>query len=214
MGLINQDIKNLVSGISQQPPILRHPEQLEEQINGFSTEVGGLQKRPPTLFIKALQTYTRSVKPNIHFVNRDANEKYCMIFDGNGIAVYDLQGNKKTVTYAQDQSYIQTSNPRQKLKMLTIADYTFILNTDKVARMSTTKSSNVWASQGLLVNIKSGQYGRTYRVQINGTNIASYQTPDGSQSAHTKEIATDHIASELSKVINKYYEENNEQEII
>ena len=45
MSLINQDIKNLVSGISQQPPILRHPEQLEEQVNGFSSEAAGLQKR-------------------------------------------------------------------------------------------------------------------------------------------------------------------------
>ncbi len=44
MALITQTIKNLVAGVSQQPPILRHPEQLEEQINGYSTEAGGLQK--------------------------------------------------------------------------------------------------------------------------------------------------------------------------
>lgn len=42
--LYSQTIKNIVSGISQQPAILRLPEQLEEQINGYSTEVGGLQK--------------------------------------------------------------------------------------------------------------------------------------------------------------------------
>ena len=43
--LISQSVKNIVSGISQQPPVLRLPEQLEEQINGFSTEASGLQKR-------------------------------------------------------------------------------------------------------------------------------------------------------------------------
>ena len=42
--LYSQTIKNIVSGISQQPAILRLPEQLEEQINGYSTEVGGLQR--------------------------------------------------------------------------------------------------------------------------------------------------------------------------
>lgn len=38
MALVQQTIKNLIAGISQQPPKLRHAEQLEEQINGFSTE--------------------------------------------------------------------------------------------------------------------------------------------------------------------------------
>lgn len=42
--LYSQSIKNFVQGVSQQPPLLRFPEQLEEQINGFSTEVSGLQK--------------------------------------------------------------------------------------------------------------------------------------------------------------------------
>ena len=46
---VSQTIKNIVAGISQQPPILRHAEQLEEQVNGYSTEADGLQKRPPTI---------------------------------------------------------------------------------------------------------------------------------------------------------------------
>ena len=35
---ISQTIKNLISGISQQPDLLRLPEQLDQQVNGFSTE--------------------------------------------------------------------------------------------------------------------------------------------------------------------------------
>ena len=48
--LISQSVKNLVQGISQQPPFVRYPEQLEEQVNGFSTEVDGLQKTTCTLY--------------------------------------------------------------------------------------------------------------------------------------------------------------------
>lgn len=198
MSLINQDIKNLVSGISQQPPILRHPEQLEEQVNGFSTEVGGLQKRPPSLFVAILQSLIRGVKPNIHFVNRDATEQYCMIFDGEGVSIYDLEGNPKNVRYAEDHDYLQSTKPRQKLKMITIADYTFVVNTEKTITMSSAVSTDYWATQGLLVNIKSGQYGRTYRININDTDVASFETPDGSQSAHIKQIATDYIAEQLA----------------
>ena len=50
MSLINQDIKNFVQGISQQPDTLRNPEQLDVQLNGYSSEANGLLKRPPTVF--------------------------------------------------------------------------------------------------------------------------------------------------------------------
>ena len=60
--LYSQSVKNLVAGISQQPSILRLPEQLDVQINGFSTEVGGLQKRPPTLLTKTLYQDTGTPK--------------------------------------------------------------------------------------------------------------------------------------------------------
>ena len=196
--LINQDIKNLVQGISQQPPILRRPEQLDEQLNGFSTEADGLQKRPPTVFINKLHRTTQ-YKPLIHFVDRDNAEQYVMIFDGVSIYVYDLQGNSYPVTFqGSSRSYIQDINPRSVLRCLTIADYTFVVNTTKTVTMTNATTGNTWDTQGLLVNIKSGQYGRTYKITINGTTVASYQTPDGSQSSHVNDIQTDHIANELA----------------
>ena len=199
--LINQDIKNLVQGISQQPPILRRPEQLEEQLNGFSTEADGLQKRPPTVFISKLHQKTQ-YKPLVHFVDRDSSEQYVMIFDGISIYVYDLQGNSYPVTFeGSSLSYVQDINPRSVLRCLTIADYTFVVNTTKKVSMTGDTTGNVWDTQGLLVNIKSGQYGRTYAIKINGTTIASYQTPDGSASSHVNNIQTDYIATRLAEQI-------------
>ena len=196
--LINQDIKNLVQGISQQPPVLRRPEQLEEQLNGFSTESDGLQKRPPTVFINKLHRTTQ-YKPLIHFVDRDNSEQYVMIFDGVSIYVYDLQGNSYPVTFqGSSQSYIQNIHPRSVLRCLTIADYTFVTNTTKKVSMTNATTGDTWDTQGLLVNIKSGQYGRTYSIRVNGTTIASYQTPDGSESEHVNSIQTNHIANELA----------------
>lgn len=200
MSLINQDIKNFVSGISQQPPTLRDPEQLQEQLNGFSSEANGLQKRPPTLHVAKIGKIANlQNKPLIHFINRDANEKYLVNFTGTEIEVYDLMGNKKTVKYEGDsKAYILTEKPRYAIKAITIADYTFIANTAVVAEMAEEVAENVWDTQGLLVNIKSGQYGRTYRVDINGETIASFETPDGSDKSHAKLIATDYIAGQLA----------------
>nr|DAI65856.1 MAG TPA: stabilization protein [Bacteriophage sp.] len=207
MGLINQDIKNLVSGVSQQPPILRHPEQLEEQLNGYASEAGGLQKRPPTIFEANLGKRGNTInKPLIHFIDRDTNEKYIVIFTGAGIDVFDLQGNKKIVNINEDASYIYTQSPRSNIKAITIADYTFISNGAQKAKMSDKVDDISWNTQGLLVNIKSGQYGRTYKIVINDEIVASYETPDGSDKSHTKQIATDFIVQQLaSQCIDKGY---------
>ncbi len=203
MGLINQDIKNLVSGVSQQPPILRHPEQLEEQLNGYSSESSGLQKRPPSIFVASLgRKVNDKTKPLVHFIDRDEDEKYIVLFTGSDIEVYDMQGRKQTVKFTEGtKPYIYSEAPRYTLKPITIADYTFVSNIKQVTKMADTIDNKAWETQGLLVNIKSGQYGRTYRIDVNGETIASYETPDGSDKSHTKLIATDYIANKLAEAV-------------
>lgn len=201
--LYSQTIKNIVSGISQQPAILRLPEQLEEQINGYSTEVGGLQKRAPTVHIKNLFSAPSSTyRPLVHIVKRDEEEKYIMIFDGNGSCkIYDEDGKEYRVTIdAKSAQYLSGVDPRKYLKCITIADYTFIVNTKKKVAMT----GNVWDSgrwkgtQGALFNVKSGQYGRTYACIINDVTIASYTTPDGSNAADSPKVDVNWIVSQLA----------------
>ena len=198
--LINQDIKNFVQGISQQPPTLRDPEQLDEQLNGYSSEAGGLQKRPPTMLVSSLaRKLNKNTKPLVHFIDRDSNEKYIVLFTGDDIKVYDLQGNEKQINFAEGtKPYIYTEKPRYNLKVITIADYTFICNTFQHTKMSDEVDDNSWNTQGLLVNIKNGQYGRTYKIVINGETVASYETPDGSDKSHTRMINTDAIVNKLA----------------
>lgn len=199
--LINQDIKNFVQGISQQPPTLRDPEQLEEQLNGYSSEAGGLQKRPPTMLVSSLaRKLTKNTKPLVHFIDRDSNEKYIVLFTGDDIKVFDIKGNEKQVTFAEGtKPYIYTEKPRYNLKVTTITDYTFICNTLQRTKMSDVIDDNSWNTQGLLVNIKNGQYGRTYKIVVNGETVASYETPDGSDKSHTKMINTDAIVEQLAE---------------
>nr|DAK50837.1 MAG TPA: stabilization protein [Caudoviricetes sp.] len=201
--LYSQTIKNIVSGISQQPAILRLPEQLEEQINGYSTEVGGLQKRAPTVHIKNLFASPSSTyRPLVHVVKRDEEEKYIMIFDGNGSCkIYDEDGKEYKVTIdAKSASYISGVDPRKYLKCITIADYTFIVNTKKKVAMT----GKVWDSgrwkdtQGALFNVKSGQYGRTYACIINDVTIATYTTPDGSNASDSTKVDVNWIAEQLA----------------
>lgn len=199
MPLYSQSIKNFVSGISQQAPIQRYAEQLEEQSNGLSTESTGLQKRPPTIFIKKLMdAIPDNVQPLVHFINRDINEKYIVYIFNNTIRIFDFEGNEKTVHMQDDADYINTDKPKGELRLVTIADYTFIVNTNKKVTMSTTKSPDSFSTQGALINVKQGQYGRTYKIWIDGQEVASYTTPDGSDKSHTAMIDTHYIANQLA----------------
>lgn len=198
--LYSQNIKNLVSGISQQPPLLRFPEQLEEQINGFSTESQGLQKRPPTVSLPLSATIPDSDKALIHYVNRDDNEKYFVCIGvGGTVTILDLLGGKKTVNFTgASKAYITTDTPRRDLRVITIADHTFILNRTKKTALKKVATPRSFASQGNLVHVKQGQYGRTYTITHGGTLVASLTTPDGSDKSHTAQISTDVIAKTLA----------------
>lgn len=198
MARVSQTVKNMISGISQQPDLLRLPEQLDQQVNGFSTESSGLQKRPPTLYVNDLGAAPTNPNSLVHIVNRDETEKYVMLFDGTSVKVWDEDGKAYTVNYEGDgQAYITVSNPRKALRLVTIADYTFIVNREKVVKMGTAKVPYTWDDHSCIVNVKSGQYGRTYKILINDTEIAAYTTPNGDNAADTQKIDTNFIRDQL-----------------
>lgn len=186
MGLVSQSTKNLKGGISQQPNILRFSNQGEMQINGWSSETQGLQKRPPTTFIRRLQNVGfLGAKPLVHLINRDAQEQYYVAFSGGGLAVWDLKGNNYSVR--NYNGYANCANPRTDLRVITIADYTFVVNRQRVVQMA---GGLTWAGYPrldgrALINVRGGQYGRTLSITINGDGSgnspqASIKMPNGS----------------------------------
>ena len=200
MPLVSQTIKNLKGGISQQPDILRFPDQGEAQINGFSSEVEGLQKRPPSVHIKRLDpSLAFSGKPLVRMINRDEFERYFVTFHPSGIiSVVDLDGNRKTVNAPNGWGYVNTADPRRDLRMVTVADYTFIVNKKITPVMDGEVAFPGYRKDGqALVNVKGGQYSRTYSIEFNGGVQASYTTPDGSVAAHAAQIDTQYIAQQL-----------------
>lgn len=204
MGLVSQAVKNLKGGISQQPDILRFPNQGSVQINGWSSETDGLQKRPPTTFVKHLGDETLwAGKPSIHLINRDRSEQYFVIFDGSGVHVRDLLGN--TYEVRGYNGYADTPSPRDDLRMVTVADYTFIVNRSKeVAETDEmTHSGYPNLKRRAIINVRGGQYGRTLTVQINDTPLAELVMPDGSTAAHVKQTDAQVIAAELALQINE-----------
>lgn len=194
MALISSSIPNLVNGVSQQPYTLRIPSQSEEQINGYSTTSAGLLKRPPTKHIGALAGFPTG-DSYIHTINRDASERYKVVVSNGDLKVYNLDGVEQTVSFPNGKSYLATATPSTSIAAATLADYTFIVNKEKKVLQSVADSPS--RPFEALVNVKVGNFGKTYKVFIDGSLAASYTTPDGSQATHTAQLSTDHIALEL-----------------
>ncbi|WP_293935405.1 hypothetical protein [Iodobacter sp.] len=180
MGLVTQTIRTLNAGISQQPPVLRFPEQAETQINLWSTAADGLQKRPPSLHIANLSLGAEWAESKIHWINRDTTERYVSLFRNDGIAVFDLAGNKMVVNLPEGLSYLSDAS-KDDIKAITVADFTFVLNTKRETKLGTKvfkgSNSNTWC-----VVCRQGGYALNHSVTIdidgNKTTV-SYQTPDG-----------------------------------
>ena len=78
-----------------------------------------------------------------------------------------------TMTW-KDASYINTATPETDLDVITVADYTFILNKTVTCAALTTKSPK--RNPEALVHIVSGNYNNMYKVKVNGTIVAEYNS--------------------------------------
>jgi len=198
MALISSSIPNFVNGVSQQPFTLRLNSQGEVQENGLSTVSQGLKKRPPTQHLKKIQN-TPLENCFIHTINRDTTERYVAVVTDGDLKVYDVAGVEKTVAFPNGKTYLNSANPAKSFSSVTVADYTFVVNKG----VTVTKAASTTPTRPFeaLINVKAGNYGKTYKVFINGTQVASFTAPDGSVSAHTAQIATDYIANQLYTAI-------------
>lgn len=207
MPLYTQSIKNLKGGISQQPDILRFSDQGETQINGWSSESDGLQKRPPTVWKKRLTALNWAIPDHskFHLINRDENEQYYIVFTGRDIMVFDLEGNQYDVT--GDMSYVNTDTPRDDIRVITVADYTFIVNRKLVVKEGTEVSHPGYdMKHRALINLRGGQYGRTLTVSINGGTKVEHKLPAGNNAEEDPpKVDAQYIGEQLKALLVSAY---------
>ena len=176
MALVSRTIPNLVQGVSQQPEVLRLNSQASEQINGFSSVVEGLKKRPNTKYVAKLSS-SGFGNCFIHTINRDANERYILVITNGGIAVYDIDGTAKSVVnQSSATNYLSSSDPKGDFVCMTVADFTFIVNKNQVTAMaSTTSSAKV---EQAVYSVLQGVNDTKYSITIDGTtyNFTSSNT--------------------------------------
>lgn len=202
MALVSQTIKNLKGGISQQPDILRFDDQGQRQVNAFSSEVEGLQKRPPSVMVSRLTGQGAfGARPMCHTIHRDEHEQYAVMFTGTGLSVVDLKtGALPAVNAPEGLGYIQTANPREDIRCVTVADYTFVVNKRVVCAQGSQLTPRYHdEARNAIVVCNGGQYARTFSIYVNDALVASYTTPNGDDVGQGQQCDVQYILDRLTE---------------
>ena len=185
MAVISRAIPTLLRGISQSSDALKQPDHADIQDNADSNPVLGLTKR------SGFQYLSSSTLGNVHIqtINRDASERYVAVFSNGNVQVFDLAtGNSVNVNKPDGTTYLNTSSPRTVIKTVTIADYTFVVNTSITTEMDSTLSGGTGTKAIVFINQATAN--TTYKVIVDGVTVTDNTSSDST-------LSTDTVASDL-----------------
>lgn len=193
MALYTSSWDRPIQGISQQPPKNRIGGQCSDQKNGVASAVRGLYKRNGSDFVTEFESAPGA---KLHSFFNSLGQGYLLSVQPNSsnIRATKLFGDFSTISINAD-SYIQTPDPVNDLQLVSISDTTFFINKRVVPTKKTSSSSS--KEKRAIVNVQFADYGREYAIYIDGAKVSNYITPDGSQSAHIKNVDTSYVASQL-----------------
>lgn len=205
MALIDQPIPNLFGGVSQQTPLSRYMNQLEEMENCLADPIEGLRKRPPTEHVARLLNSSSDVftsTKNFFKIDRDPENRFLGVVTDEGIVrVFDITtGEEKTVVDNQ-QDYLACTDASTAIRTLTVADYTYIVNREVPVQKSI-DTAPLRPYEGLIF-VRAGNYGKDYTARIVYADnsvpaTAHYATQDGSDPSHVNSVKTTSIAEALA----------------
>lgn len=200
MGKYTGSWQRPIQGVSQQSDKDRIDGQCTLQENLTPSALYGLMKRTGTNFVAQLLSVADD-KTLWHQYTRDGGEGYIIAIRPNEYpAVWDMQGNPKVVSPSLTKdAYVLVPDPKKTLRMKTIADYTFIVNTEEDVKARTEKQPD---NEDLaIIYCQFATYGRDYIVKIDGVEVAKYTAPDGSSSSHSTKVKTDYVISQLANLV-------------
>ena len=192
MAIVSRSIPTLLRGISQSSDSSKQSDHADIQDNADSNPVVGLVKRSGIQHVTNLSTSTLG---NVHIqtINRDVNERYVAIFSNGNVKVYELDGTEKTVNKPDGTTYLNTSNPRDTIKTVTIADFTFVVNTNQVTAMDSTLSAgNITQA---IIFVKQVSNDTIYSITVDGVTVTDDTTNDSS-------LSTSQVAADLQSGLN------------
>ena len=191
-------IPNLIQGVSQQPDAQRDPSQGEIQVNAVSSIAEGLRKRDSSRSLAKVSN-SKFGDAFFHTILRDQQEEYISVITKTAIKVFELDGTEKTVTADTNAyDYLSTvTDAKQQIRAVTIADYTWITNTQVTVAMDSATAPETPRPKPheCLVWVKQAVYGNKYVLNVNGTNV-EVETPVAAVVVDGSTVKENRISSE------------------
>ena len=186
MAVVSRAIPTLLRGISQAADNTKQADHADIQDNADSNPVIGLTKRSGLKYITNLSS---SQLGNVHIqtINRDLNERYVAIFSNGNVKVYDIDGVERTVQKPDGTTYLNTTNPRGVFRTVSVADFTFVVNTTITPAMDPTLSADTTQA---IVFINQVSDKTTYSLTVDGVTVTDNTASDST-------LSTDTVAADL-----------------
>lgn len=182
MTAISQRIPNFIGGVSQQADEKMLLGQVKDAVNCYPDITLGMLKRPSGKFIGKLASLAANTADQAAWFSmfRDNQEKYIATVTAAGVPkVWNLlSGAAATITYpvgkqASIESYLTAADYRS-IKTLTINDFTYIVNSEKVVTAKAPTTFN--PLRQAVISLLIVEHDTTYTVTINRTNY-TYTSP-------------------------------------
>lgn len=199
MGYITSNQGRPIQGVSQQPEKNRLKGQCSVSDNFRPDIVRGLITRQSTEMSGELTTASLDLDTKWYYYNRGTGEEYFISIEKSTgkLRAYSPDGTEHIVN-VEDESeteYLAVSNPKTSLKLITIGDYTFILNTIKNVTVSSAFSPTI--SKQAIVYVQFIDYAQDVTIILDDVEVATFKAPDGSATNHTEGVVPGHVAAKL-----------------
>jgi hypothetical protein len=213
---VGRAIGNLLGGVSQQPENSRFANMADESINTYASLTQGLDKRRPTEHLRLVASDS-TVNGYFHAIKRSPTEQYGIwvyrnssgnvfikafnLLDGTEVKIFpSADSGASEITVSDLSAYFSTLGElvdfSDGFQAMTVADNTFLLNRNRVARLSTSPEDK-FEQEAATVQIAAGYTGTHYTITLDGMEFF-YLTPQGtSNNANGSTYKTDHIAQRL-----------------
>ena len=203
MSYITSNQGRPIQGVSQQPEKTRLPGQCTRSENLRPDIVRGLINRQGTEAVSVLDNAALSHYSKWHHYERGTGEEYFISIDQTTgkLRAWSPDGTEHIINVQNntEAEYLACASPATTLKMLTIGDYTFIVNTDKTVYLDSRKSP-------VLENIaifytQFADYGQHIVLAIDDFWIGTIITADGTVGSDKYGIRPEFIASKMNSIL-------------
>ena len=172
MAAISQTINNVLGGVSQQPDPVKLPGQVRVAENAYLDPTFGCTKRPGTQFIKKIGGSDIPNAAQWFSIFRSEDERYIGCIYNDALKVWNADtGDEATIAFEDGAlNYLKPKN-LNKIRTLTVNDYTFILNGEKKVVLNKVEDDTVKPTA--LVVINQVAYNTTYGIDFlrDGDNL-------------------------------------------